>query len=362
MRGRGRPKPHAFCGLFLPSIEWEMKMEGFPWHQMETEPGAVGTLFRNMRRKDVSPRTFVTNLRDAIQALGPCNDQARALCEVLADALSGEEVLSDAAADLALTCMPGLWGSFVAGMCDDGDWPTPFMKAYAEIERLSPEVDAALAAGEFAATASLVRSKPALRRYWSDGQLEVLACATTAQETLGARLHAWLQLQLSVVAARATCSNGSIEAQQLCGAYATLLDGGVLAPGARWLSAAKRLAGARTLVQLRTQLTADGTDPRALPSEATVKRWSRGSLFPQRSEALRTFIERVADRAHVHAPEVLTHQASSALVRSYGAALRFHHAAGFARLLSPDAGAYMRQSFTDWCAHQASAPESDEDN
>ena len=356
-RGRGRPTPYAFHGLFLPSIAWEMKVEGIAWHRMETEPGEVGTLFRNMRRKDVSVRQMAANLRAIIQSLDPHNDQARALCEACVDALSGEAVLSDAAADLAMTRMPGLWGSFVSGMRDEEDWPTPFMKAYVEIERLSTAADAALAAGRFAEAASLVKDTPALRRYWPDGQLELLACATTAQETLGARLHAWLQLQLSVVAERATCSRVAMEAQELCGAYATLLDGDVLAPGARWLSAAKHLAGAGTLVQLRRQLMADGTDPQALPSEATIKRWSRGSLFPQRSETLKTFIERVADRAHVRAPQVSAHQALSALVRSYGAALRLDHAAVFARLLCPDAGTYMRQAFADWCASHAAAPQ-----
>lgn len=36
----------VFSGLFLPSVEWEMKAEGFPWHEMESEPGDFGRPLR----------------------------------------------------------------------------------------------------------------------------------------------------------------------------------------------------------------------------------------------------------------------------------------------------------------------------
>ena len=92
---------------------------------MEAEPGAVGTLFRNMRRNDASARQVAANIRTAFQALEPCDDQARTLLQSFIERVSGEEVLPNAAADLAIAHMPGRWGCFVGGMRKEEDFPRP---------------------------------------------------------------------------------------------------------------------------------------------------------------------------------------------------------------------------------------------
>lgn len=55
------------------------------------------------------------------------------------------------------------------------------------------------------------------------------------------------------------------------------------APGAMWLRAMTQLTKAHSLAEMLA-LVRKETDPSTLPSEATIKRWSRGSQFPVPSQ------------------------------------------------------------------------------
>ncbi len=353
--GRGRPTKLAFSGLFLPSIEWEMKIEGLRLHEMEAAPGDVGTLFRHLRRRDVSVSRIAKLALSAVQQRPLESDKAKAFAETVGAVMQSGTRLSDQAADRITANLPGPWGCFLLGMRDDAEFPTVFMKKYVETEAASKEADASLALGDFATTAALVRSHPVLRFYWCEEDLDTLARAQNLSETLRPRLHAWLQLQLSIVAQGAVRNPESVQAQELCGNWMELLADDLVLPGKHWLRMAKELIGAKSLPKLHQQLLLNGTDPKTLPSNATIKRWSRGVIFPQRTEALQTFIDRVAARAHINRPSVEIDLAYFAVVQAYCAANRFHHAGLMAAHLGSGPAGKMRQSFGFWSEHHREA-------
>lgn len=346
----------VFSGLFLPSVEWEMKAEGFPWHEMESEPGDFGTLARNLRRRDVSPQRLMKQAIEALKALGQDNERAITFANALEAGLHAGALESNEIADRISGELPGLWGCFIAGIREEPTYPTAFMRAYVEIELASKRADAALVVGDFRNAAALVRADPMLNLFWRNHDLDVLATAQTERETLRPRLHAWLQLQLSVVARQAVRHPGAIQAQELCGKYSDLLTGHQIQPGVSWLRMAKRLAGAASLAQLREQLLLNSTDPASLPSEATFKRWNRGIIFPQRTDQLRTFIERVAARGHIYRPVLAANKICDALVRMYVTAHRLNHVGFFASLLWQEPATHVQRSFDEWCDHHRGTP------
>ena len=65
-----------------------------------------------------------------------------------------------------------------------------------------------------------------------------------------------------------------------------------------WLRAMVRLTKARSIAET-LRLVRNETIPEDLPSEATIKRWSRGSLFPVPSQKLEKFVQRVSCRAAI---------------------------------------------------------------
>lgn len=343
---KGRPNRVAFSGLFLPSVQWEMKIEGVPLHELEYAAGGVGTLMRHVRRKDVSPGRIVELVLKAMQ-------DAKVDCKSHPIALALEQAkgaLSERGADQILASLPGDWECFLSGMQDESGFPSAFMKRYVEIERNSREADAALNAGEFARAAVLVYGNPNLCSYWRDEDLESLAQASDLAESLRPRLRAWLQLQLSILAERAVRSVELVEAQKICGSWEGLMAGECVQPGRHWIRMVKDLAGAKSLPDLLRQLQRGIPDVTFLPSEITLKRWSSGSVFPPFDDALKIFVERVAERAHVHQPSLDKDRASVAVLKTHAAANRIYHLSSMAAVLEVNYAEVMRQSYASWSA------------
>lgn len=346
-RSRGRPKRCEFTGIFLPSVEWEMAIEGQPWHELESHPGSVGTLFRHCRREDVSLGQMLKTMRCAIDELEPRTEAAGQLVQVFKAQISDLLANPDGALQQR-EAIHDKWKWFLSGVAPDEHFPTYFMRRYVEVESASMDAAAAFSRGKYQRAAELIAATPSLQLFWRPQDLDALALAQSVDETKHLRLRAWLELQLSIVADRAMTSAPSTQAQRLCGAWSDLLAGEVLQPGKHWLRRAKELAGAASLSDLLQQLTAAGTATASLPSEATIKRWSSGSVFPPVHHALGAFATRVAERAHVRRPSLSSEHARDALVRTYSAANRFRHVGIAAEVLGL-APQEVRQSYLVWC-------------
>ncbi|WP_139313419.1 hypothetical protein [Rhodoferax antarcticus] len=343
---RGRPTPYQFQGLFLPSIQWEMKTEGVPWHEMENEPNELGSLFRNLRRQDVDPTSSLTNLLPIIQAKMQPNSAAEFKSAVQA-------VRDGAFTDDLLMQMPGNWACFRMGA---DKLQSPYFDEYVTIETEVKAADVALDEGNYQRAAELVQSNANLRQYWSDENLRNLASATTPNATLSPRLQAWLQLQVSVLAKWAMRESVALQAQQNCGSLEHLLnalrDDGSAAPGAMWLRAMVRLTKAHSIAEA-LRLVRNETLVEDLPSEATIKRWSRGSLFPVASEKLEKFIRRVSLRAGIADPNLNHAEVFESAQRYYWAARRFDSILWFVSLAHSGTKAPKTESSD--CVHAPSA-------
>lgn len=274
----------------MPSIAWELKTEGIAWHEMENEPGELGTLFRNMRRHDVDPAVSLLSLLPIIQEqmLPITSAQFEAAAQAVKEGTFTDELLEQ---------MPGNWACFCMGAANG---KSPYLNKYIVIEVESKAADAALYEGDYRRAAELIQRSPSLRQYWSDEALQGLADATTNTETLRPRLRAWLQLQVDVLAKWSMQEPRALQVQHDCGNLELLLTGlrddDAAVPGALWLRAMVRLTKARSLAKMTKQVRNE-TLFSDLPSEATIKRSSRGSGFPVQSPKLEKFVERVSRRA-----------------------------------------------------------------
>lgn len=322
----GRPTTYQFQGLFLPTIEWEMKTEGIAWHEMENEPNELGTLFRNMRRQDVDPTDSLFKLLPIIQK------------KMLPSVAAQFEVAAQAAkegtfTDELLAQMPGGWVLFCMGA---SNWKTPYFDEYVHIEAESKAADAALHDGDFRRVADLVQNNSRLSPYWSDAALQCLASATTHDQTLRPRLLAWLQLQVDVLAKWSIRDRRALQAQQDCGSLEYLLtelrSDDSAAPGALWLRAMVLLTKAKSLPKMLEQIR-NKPNLSDLPSEATIKRWNRGIKFPMPSPKLEKFVERVSFRAAIADRSLKQPEVFESARWYYWAARRFDSILWFATLL-----------------------------
>jgi hypothetical protein len=332
----GRPTTYQFYGLFLPSIEWEMKIEGIAWYDLENEPNELGTLFRNMRRQDVDPTHCLLSVVPMI--LEKMTPGIAAQFEAVVQALKEGSV-----PDEPSTQLPGKWAYFRMGAANS---KSPFFDEYVRIEAKSQAADAALYGGDFRRAAELIQGNSSLCPYWNDAALQGLANATTPDETLRPRLWAWLQLQVSVLA-KWSMREPAMQVQQDCGSLADLLSGlrddDSSAPGAQWLRAMVRLTRAKSLAKMLAlvRYEADLCD---LPSEATIKRWSRGSIFPVSSPKLEKFAQRVIDRAVITDPKVNRAEVFESVKWYYWAARRFNSLLWFATMLHSESPTASQES------------------
>lgn len=352
---RGRPKPVAFSGLFLPSYEWEMKIEGVPVHEMEHAAGERGTLLRYLRRQDASHRRIAELAISSLRALAKTNSKVAIHLEAFEALAKSDAPLTDEVADRLAATLPGYWGCFSAGARLNPARSLLFISTYVEIEQASVVADAALASGDYGATAEIVRADPTLQIFWCEESLQRLASAQDLRQTLSARLHAWVQLQLCVIAQASIFEADAAQALTLCGTAEKLLGGAQVLPGVQWLKMAKQLTGASSLTNVREQLLRDGTVHDSLPSEATIKRWSRGSVFPQQTPALQVFVKRVAERAHIRDPAVSADQAYAALAHMYRIANRLQHTHWFALQILKNPDDSITRDFAAWHAHHLAA-------
>lgn len=332
----GRPTKYQFEGLFLPSIAWEMKSEGFPWHELENEPNELGTLFRNIRRQDVDPRDSLRSILSKVHEALPSSTAAQ--FQAAARAVKDGKFTDDLLAQL-----PGNWACFCMGA---PNVKSPYFNEYVLVEAECKTADAALHEGNYRHAAELVQNSARLHRYWNEETIKSLASATTPAETLRPRLRAWLQLQVDVLAKWSTQDPVALQTQRDCGSLENLLTGlredAQAAPGAMWLRAVTRLTKAHSLTGMLA-LVRKETDPSTLPSEATIKRWSRGSQFPVPSQKLETFVQRVSRRAAI-ADQNLTYAGAFESVRCYyWAAQRFNSVLWFATLSHSGTGSPKRE-------------------
>lgn len=361
----GRPTTYQFQGLFLPSIAWELKTEGIAWYEMENEPNKLGTLFRNIRRHDVDPTKSLLSLFPLIQEHMPPSTAAQ--FEAAVRAAKGGASIED-----MLEQMPGNWACFRMGAANV---KSPYFDEWVIVEAESKAADAALHEGNYRRAAELVKNNSSLRQYWSDEALQGLAGATTSNETLPARLRAWLQLQVDVLAKWSTREQRALQAQHDCGNLEYLLAGlrgdNLAVPGAQWLRAMIRLTKAPSIAKM-LELVRNETDSRDLPSEATIKRWSRGSMFPMPSPKLEKFVERVSRRAAIANKNLDAADVFESARWYYWAARRFDSVLWFAALSqsglpspTPDGGqhtnapsAWLRTEFKRLQSDHASQPSS----
>lgn len=322
----GRPTNYQFYGLFLPSIEWEMKIEGIAWYDMENEPNELGTLFRNMRRQDVDPTHCLLSVLPIIQKQMPPGIAAQ--FEAVVQALQNGAFTDD-----SLTPLSGKWAYFRMGAANV---KSPYFDEYVRIESESQAADSALYEGDFRRAAELTQGNSSLRPYWTDAALQGLANATTSNDTLRPRLLAWLHLQVSVLAKWSVREATALQAQHDCGSLADLLsemrDDDWAAPGSQWLRAMVHLTKAQSVAKILTLVRSE-TNLGDLPSEATIKRWSRGSIFPVPTSKLEKFVQRVSDRAAIANPKVNRDEVFESVKWYYWAARRFNSLLWFATML-----------------------------
>lgn len=322
----GRPTTYQFDGLFLPSIPWELKTEGIAWYEMENGPNELGTLFRNLRRHDVDHmRSFQSVLPHILKKMPPSTaEQFAAAAQAAKEGAFTDELLEQ---------MPGSWACYRMGAVNGR---SPYVDEYVLIEAESKAAEKIMQKGNYRQAAELVQNNSNLRHYWSGDALQGLADATTPNETLRPRLQAWLQLQVDVLAKWSMREQKALQAQHHCGSLECLLTGlqnkDAAAPGSQWLRAMVSLTEAKSLARMLKQVRNE-TDPRHLPSEATIKRWSRGSMFPVPSPKLEKLVDRVSHRAAIAKPSVDRSELFESLRWYYWAARRFDSILWFASLL-----------------------------
>lgn len=336
-----------------------MKTEGISAQEFENQPGASGTLFRNVRRADVGPPTMLRQLAEHLHAhMAPQNLMSarnKPLLGVLEVGMSdiqralprGQEEV-DRVANLWLASAPGDWELFTATMPDDEQaWPQAFWDTYVHIEKACREANAALAEGQFGHAAELIADNERLRVYWGEEHLHSLACAQTVEQTLRARAHAWLELEISILARWSLQSPKAAAAERMSGPVRAFFEADVLRPGSHWLQCAKAFTTAVSLRDLRKRLLGGHPDE-YLPSLTTLKRWSCGAVFPQRDEKLTRFGQRVAERAHVDHPALRSDEVADVLLTLYLVARRLDTAAW---IVQSHPAQRLRHSFDRWREH-----------
>lgn len=258
---------------------------------------------------------------------------------------------NDRIANRWLADAPGDWELFTATMPDDDQaWPQPFWEAHVHIEKACREAAAALDAGQFARAAELIAGDAQLRIYWADEPLHSLACAETIEQTLRPRIHAWLELEISILARWSLQSPKASAAERMSGPLRAFFEAEHMHPGSHWLHCAKNFTSAVSLPDLRKRLRGEHPDE-CLPSLTTLKRWSCGKVFPQRDGKLTRFGQRVAARAHIDHPALRSAEVADVLLTLYLVARRLHTVAWIAKVVHSQPARSLRLSFDRWRAH-----------
>lgn len=338
-----------------------MKAEGIRWHELENEPNELGTLFRNMRRRDVDPTHSLFNVLEVILEKMP--PRAAAQFEEATRA-----VQADKFTDELLALMPGNWACFRMGAAE---MKSPYFDEYVLLEVEVKNADVAFHEGDYFLAAQMIQGNPELRQYWSDEVLQSLMDSRTPNETLRPRLQAWLQLQISVLAKWSIHDLKALRAQRQCDSLEYLLNGvrkdGSSAPGAQWLRSMRRLTVSQTPVEMISVVRKE-TATNELPSEATFKRWNRGESFPKSSAKLEKFVKRVSQRAALAEPAADTEEVFESARWYHWAARRFDSMLFFAELThsgsAPSGGdgeshtpsTWLRAEFKRWQSVHAVQP------
>lgn len=141
-----------------------MKMGGNTWRELEDDP-TLGTLMRNLRRRDVSAESSVmqANLRKILEKVPhPHRD-------LILSALDGNVQAKQQIMEF------GIWATYSAGVrataTDDVAHLAPFIDHYAHLEPLCKDADTALASGDFHGAAMFIQQSPQLAPYWRHGSL-----------------------------------------------------------------------------------------------------------------------------------------------------------------------------------------------
>ena len=264
---KGRPAKLGFSGLFLPCIEWEMKLEEIPWRDLEDCP-KVGTLMRNARRQDTAPDAL--KLEAMITKMASGDQLASPQLQLLLHALHADDIALRQVEQL------GAWSCFVLGQRETF---SAFSKAYSELEPACARVNEILAAGKFADAASEVMNTAEISIFWRHRAAEFLAKAQSVEQTLAPRLKAWLELQMSVLAKVSLTNEIAKASQCLCGSFRNMLTGSPAKPGKIIMRHFQQFSGLGSLASLKAAV-ADLCVELQFPSDATFNRWCSGSIFP----------------------------------------------------------------------------------
>lgn len=349
--GRGRPSMEVLSGLFLPSAAWEMRSIGFPWTRLEDEPFSFGTLFRNVRRKDVSPATCMRQVEEIYSKSGGSAEGDRIMAW-FKDALADGADKSDEIANKWLAQAPGDWACFSANLKPSDPWPGHFISTYVEIENASSAANRVLANGRFSELGGLVCSNPSLSPYWHSSVLNDLACSKQLADSLKPRLKAWIQLELDLIARFALESPSAVRSIPICGEFDSLLTGRWTDPGAAWLGHAIALTGTRSVVDLHKLLISN--QPRgASPSKATLDRWSSAKQFPQQGPQLQAFVDRVSACAHLYRSSLSPGEVAEALRTHYFVAQRLNRTIWVASRLYIEPRNALAEWLRRWRLHRS---------
>jgi hypothetical protein len=277
---KGRPVQLAFSGLFLPSFEWEMKAEETPMRDLEHDP-AFGTLFRNVRRRDLSEQNISTleSIRSKLET--------RRENPLAVDLLAALDGCQEAIARLNTA---GEWALAAGGFGDSGH---VVFAEYVRLEALSAAATRAVRVNDFQGAAACVCDCPELRIFWRHGSLDRLAAAETAEASLFPRLVAYLEVQMSCLAKFSLSGGKPAMAQRLAGPFEQLLRDRPAAPGGQWIRCLQHIAGTGSMAKLLELAISDGSSGDDLPSEATFKRWCSGAVFPPEDHVV-SLVEAVA--------------------------------------------------------------------
>lgn len=342
----GRPTKFEFWGVFLPSLEWEMKLNGTPVRAMEDDP-TFGTLIRNQRRMDVDTTS---------------PDQIRSLCRILE--LSEHPVAlrliaalnGDMQAQLDVEAI-GRWQCFT----QSGSRLSPFEKEYASLESHCACADKAVQSGDFAGAAALIGNSEMLLPYWRNGSLDQMAQAESAEQTYEPRLVAWLELQMSVLAKLTVSNLEAVECQKLSGSFENLLEGLPVKPFARWIRCLQNFSGAKSQSKFYS-LAISSTEAEPFAGEATFKRWFSGSTVPSEKQALelmQSVVRTTVGDTDACANDRLL--AERAFQAQFWVARRIDGAIRFASLINPQSvekrlaaasvSEWAKESFNHWKSH-----------
>lgn len=332
-----------------------MKMGGNTWRELEDDP-TLGTLMRNLRRRDVSAESPVmqANLRKILKKV-PHPHRDLILSALDGNVQSKQQIMEF-----------GIWATYSAGVrataTDDVAHPAPFIDHYAHLEPLCKDADAALASGDFQGAAMFIQQSPQLAPYWRHGSLDRLASSASAETALSSQFVAWLELQIAVITKWGNCDPEAIGYQNDSMEFSHLLDGAEAKPGAQWMLCVRRYAGANSMAALYARAD-QYSETYTLPSEATAKRWGSGQTFPK-PEPAEGLVRAILDGTHRLTGEPERQRAIYVLGTQYGVARRFDATLRFAgyiekrsrdalrMLLAADTSTeWAQQSYKHWTTH-----------